>query len=345
MMSPEAMAERSRLPEFMRPRMDFFNEQARVVDEQDGTTLIPMNFPDAWGLFGGQRVSTDLNVGKWGKPPFDTGLYYEVLEPGKELRATASRLGTLLADITAPKVSRRKVKTRQGPGRAVPRTLVKMQQDARAGIPPDRFAKPYRRTQHLMTPRQPITCGVLVDESFSMDSVSRTAAATAWALSRAVQHAGGVVAQATFGFDAHPVIGPGETSEVYTARRMIGAIHQPGSGMRLLDAALDLIDEQGARLLVVFGDNVFEDEEFLELMLEFEDSGGAIFVVVPDVSTANYHNISQRYPVTARWIDMCSIPGISTYTRDQSAWERNVGLLFDEMGPMLKEVVDESLGL
>lgn len=332
---PNTMARISmerRVPDFMRGRLEFFQGQAEVVYRKNGYTTIPMNFPPKF-----VPTSNGSNFGSWfERPDPQTGLFWHWEEPGPAIRSAAAALGHAFAAITVGGTAKRSIPSRYGPGRPRPDVLMAMNRDAQRGIPPSRRAKPYRRTKRATAKRTPLKMGVLVDESYSMQSLARIAAAVSWSLAHATHYSGGLVAAASFGFDAHPILGPGEVANGYPVKAMMGGQHVIAHGYELLDSVLGLADDDGARVIVVFTDNEFHDTDFADYMVEFEESGGAVVCIRPRQS-AMYGGEQQEYALETRFVTLSESDEVKKAGDD---FEKQVCAILSEITPVIVDTVN-----
>jgi len=121
--------------------------------------------------------------------------------------------------------------------------------------PADR--KLYLRTKVARAIRTPIKLGVMLDTSFSMADMAELGTNVAWTIGEATRSVRGEVAVTTFGYDAWGLIGPGERTKYVPRLSMVGGPHEAEWAFEMVDSALNLVDGQGARVLVVCSDMEF----------------------------------------------------------------------------------------
>lgn len=145
------------------------------------------------------------------------------------------------------------------PGRLRTRALIQGKALESVGV----FQKvePWRRKVRKQTDTPTLTVGMMVDISGSMGSAMEPMASTAWIMSEAVRRVQGRTASVYFGNEVFPVLKPGQhlkNVSVYSAR---DGTERFDEGFRALDGALNLLDGDGARLLVVTSDGQFKHDE------------------------------------------------------------------------------------
>lgn len=145
------------------------------------------------------------------------------------------------------------------PGRLRTRALVQGAAMRSRGIHAP--VEPWRRTMRKQSENPTLNVGVLVDISGSMSAAMEPMATTAWVMSEAVRRVQGRVAMVYFGSDVFSTLKPGEhltEVNVYTAP---DGTEKYGDAFRAVDAGLNLINGEGARLLVVVSDAHYTGEE------------------------------------------------------------------------------------
>jgi len=121
--------------------------------------------------------------------------------------------------------------------------------------------EPWRRTARKHTDDPTLTVGVMVDISGSMSAAMEPMATTAWVLSESVRRVQGRAAMVYYGNSVFATLKAGESLSqvsVYTAPDMTEVFDE---AFQALDGALNLLDGDGARLLVVVSDGVYTGPE------------------------------------------------------------------------------------
>lgn len=209
---------------------------------------------------------------------------HTVRAPSADERKAATRLARKLRTVTYP--DRAKVKTRS----ATPPGRVKMRgaKDAYAQrqMRVEQTAKPFAVKKREKTVHTQIRVGIGCDISGSMSYAQEPLAVARWVLADALHQVNGEVATVLYGNQAHGIQAPRERQtkiEVYTAN---GSSEDYIGGFSMLDAALDLIDGDGARLLVMITDGHFvrrDAAEYAETTMDMCRRAG-VAVIWVDVS-------------------------------------------------------------
>jgi hypothetical protein len=166
------------------------------------------------------------------------------------------------------------------PGRLVPKRAVAAAEQRTRGA--EITAEPWQRKQRKHTDEPPLTIGYLCDISGSMSSSMEPMASAAWVTSEAGKRVQAHVASVYYGNDVFPVLKPGQYFDkvhVYTAP---DGTEKFDKAFRALNGALNLIDGQGARLLVICSDlhyTGYEGERTLYWMRRCVEAGVAVVVV------------------------------------------------------------------
>lgn len=139
--------------------------------------------------------------------------------------------------------------------------------------------EPFRRVQrkHAIDPN--LTVGVMFDKSGSMSQAMEPMGVTGWIMSSAVNRIDGNFAMVTYGHDVRPVVKPKERQREVVVYEAPDGSEAFGQAFQALDGALNLLDGQGARLLVI-------------------------------VSDGNYKGVEQETNV-ARWLKRCDQEGVA----------------------------------
>lgn len=190
------------------------------------------------------------------------GIPFTTRPPTGDERKAAVRLASKLQRVTYPTRARTKRFSMDPPGKVYMKGLL----EYTAQIQQRRMvtAKPFIQMKKGPATKTPIKVGIMCDVSGSMGSAQEPLGVARWVLSEAIHMVNGSVAAALFGTDGHPIQAPHErvrNIEIYEA---YGSHENYMQGFRLIDSALDLIDGDGARLLVIITDGHFVLEEAVD---------------------------------------------------------------------------------
>ena len=212
-----------------------------------------------------------------------TATRIERRKPTTEERQAASRLAQEIKMVTYPDRQKTKVRSQLPPGRVNLRQhMVKRQQRAMHQAV---TAKPYNAVKRARTEHTEIKVGIAADISGSMQHAMLPLAVTRWVLADAVHQANGKVASVLFGTNAHAIQAPHErvsTVDTYAAN---GRYESFDEAFPLLDSVLNLIDGDGARLMVIITDQHFVKggvPEYTERVMDMcRAAGVAVLWLVP----------------------------------------------------------------
>ena len=121
--------------------------------------------------------------------------------------------------------------------------------------------KPWRKKVRKHTDEPQLRVGVLVDISGSMGSAMNPMATTAWIMSEATKRVQGKVAMVYFGNDVFPVLKSGQTLSEVNVYSATDSTEKFDRAFRAINGELDLLDSNGARLLVIVSDGAYPDDE------------------------------------------------------------------------------------
>ena len=122
---------------------------------------------------------------------------------------------------------------------------------------PKAFSKKVRK--HTDEPE--LSVGVMVDISGSMASAMNPMASTAWIMSEAVRRVQGRCAMVYYGSDVFPTLQAGQRLKEVNVYSAPDGTEKFDRAFRALDGALNLLNGEGARLLVVVSDGHYIDSE------------------------------------------------------------------------------------
>lgn len=140
-------------------------------------------------------------------------------------------------------------------GRLRPRALVQAAAQRAAGRVPD--VEPWRKKVRKQTDEPTLTVGVMVDISGSMSTAMEPMATTAWVMSEAVRRVQGRAAMVYYGSDVFPTLKAGQHLDrvrVYSAPDFTEKFEL---AFQALDGSLNLLNGNGARLLVIVSDGCY----------------------------------------------------------------------------------------
>ena len=122
---------------------------------------------------------------------------------------------------------------------------------------PTAFTKKVRK----QTDEPTLSVGVMVDISGSMSSAMNPMASTAWIMSEAVRRVQGRCAMVYYGSDVFPTLKAGQRLKDVNVYSAPDGTEKFDMAFRALDGALNLVNGEGARLLVVVSDGHYTNEE------------------------------------------------------------------------------------
>jgi hypothetical protein len=145
------------------------------------------------------------------------------------------------------------------PGKLNTRKIIQAKALEQKGIhtQPNAFSKKVRK--HTDEPT--LSVGVMVDISGSMSSAMNPMASTAWIMSEAVRRVQGRCAMVYYGSDVFPTLKAGQRLKEVNVYSAPDGTEKFDRAFRALDGALNLLNGQGARLLVVVSDGHYTNDE------------------------------------------------------------------------------------
>jgi hypothetical protein len=145
------------------------------------------------------------------------------------------------------------------PGKLNTRRIIQAKALEQKGIhtQPKAFSKKVRK--HTDEPT--LSVGVMVDISGSMSSAMNPMASTAWIMSEAVRRVQGRCAMVYYGSDVFPTLKAGQRLKDVNVYSAPDGTEKFDRAFRALDGALNLLNGEGARLLVVVSDGHYTNEE------------------------------------------------------------------------------------
>jgi hypothetical protein len=145
------------------------------------------------------------------------------------------------------------------PGKLNTRKIIQAKALEQKGIftQPKAFSKKVRK--HTDEPE--LSVGVMVDISGSMSSAMNPMASTAWIMSEAVRRVQGRCAMVYYGSDVFPTLKAGQRLKEVNVYSAPDGTEKFDRAFRALDGALNLLNGEGARLLVVVSDGHYTSDE------------------------------------------------------------------------------------
>jgi hypothetical protein len=145
------------------------------------------------------------------------------------------------------------------PGKLNTRKIIQAKALEQKGIftQPKAFTKKVRK--HTDEPE--LSVGVMVDISGSMSSAMNPMASTAWIMGEAVRRVQGRCAMVYYGSDVFPTLKVGQRLKDVNVYSAPDGTEKFDRAFRALDGALNLLNGEGARLLVVVSDGHYTSEE------------------------------------------------------------------------------------
>lgn len=180
-------------------------------------------------------------------------------KPTSKERAAAVKIGSALEKAKYRDRDVTTIRTAEPAGRLRARSLIQGKAYEARGVrqPVEAWSKKVRK----QTDEPTLSLGVMVDISGSMGSAMNPMASTAWIMSEAVRRVAGRAAMVYYGSDVFPTLKAGQhlsEVEVYTAP---DSTEKFGTAFEALDGALNLLNGEGARILVVVSDGQYTNEE------------------------------------------------------------------------------------
>jgi len=176
--------------------------------------------------------------------------------PPVRARATANQLARSIQRAQFRERSKTVVPSAVPPGRLRGNVAIQRAAQRAQGIPVT--AEPWRQTIRKHVDNPPLTVGVMVDISGSMQWAETPGAELAWALAAAIHKCDGQTATVVYGEKVHAVVGPGQ----HNPGKMVtwdatGGFENVDTAIRALDGALNLAGATGAKWLINISDGQY----------------------------------------------------------------------------------------
>ena len=192
---------------------------------------------------------------------------------------TAIVKGTRLTDYNS----------QHGPGRFRTEEAVRSLVSRKAGTRAHGL-KPFIKTRRLPMPDTPVSLGVVIDMSASMEGLAKIAHSLRWMATEATHEAGGKVAVAGWSAGhAWPLQAPDERDRLIRQPECEAGHHAFTASWWLVNQALNLMDGDGARTLLVFTDWWLDGSEVAaarKILVDCERAGVGVVSVVDDIGSA-----------------------------------------------------------
>lgn len=183
-------------------------------------------------------------------------------KPTPAERQAATRLAQALRRVSYPTRAKTKIAVAEPPGRVKVRQAAMASAQRQARV--EQTAKPFTTIKRAKTIHTQMRVGIACDISGSMRIAEEPLAVARWVLADALHQINGEVATVLFGNEAHGVQAPRERLTDIEAFDHNGGSEDYVGGFSMLDGALDLIDGDGARLLVIITDGHFVRSDAVE---------------------------------------------------------------------------------
>ena len=211
----------------------------------------------------------------------------KIRKPSTVERKAAIRTAEEIKSATVAGQRRYHVNSATGPGAFRTKEGIRATVSRKAGVSAAGI-KPFIRSKITKAPDTPVSVGIIIDMSASMQDLAEIAHSLRWIIGEAVSLAGGEVAAAGWtGGGTYPLQAPGEKDRVVIAPRCLRGHHAFTDSWWLLDEALGLTDSgrDGARVLLVFSDLIidYHEREATEAIYrEARMAGVGVVTVSPD---------------------------------------------------------------
>jgi len=219
----------------------------------------------------------------------------ETRQPTSEERIASVRVSQMLERAKYRERDETQISSIVPPGRLRARAIV--QNTAYRARGQMAQAKPFRRTVRKHTDEPTLNVGVMVDISGSMGSAMNPMATTAWIMSEAVNRIQGNCAMVYYGNDVFPTLSVGERLDKVNVYSASDGTEKFQKAFQALDGSLNLLNGNGARLLVIVSDGEYVPEETKrakEIVEKCKASGVAI-LWLPFDNGRGAKNIGEDY--------------------------------------------------
>ncbi|MFJ9381842.1 hypothetical protein [Streptomyces sp. NPDC101455] len=162
------------------------------------------------------------------------------------------------------------------PGRMIMRDVVR--RSAQIAARSEITAKPWQRTTRRQADNPPLTVGISLDVSGSMDAWTGPVAATGWALADSVSSPAlaGRIAAVAWNGAASPLIAPGRRPRTIPVPKAGGGSNGCPNSLYALDGALNLTGQEGARAVVVITDGALPNQDAIQKAVDHLTRAGVL---------------------------------------------------------------------
>jgi len=202
----------------------------------------------------GNPVKTGREGGKTGYAPTGRSMV-NWRKPTDRERAAGVRLSRMLEKVIYSDRKTAKVRQVEPGGRLNGRGQVQRIAQKRAGQRPTAMGWTAKKRTHVDEPK--IKVGVMLDVSGSMSAQAAIAGSMAYAMGNAVERVGGEFGMVLFGNDILGLVKPGQKLDLAPDIDASCGWENFVPAFHAIDSAMDLIDGDGLRVLILLSDGVF----------------------------------------------------------------------------------------
>lgn len=183
----------------------------------------------------------------------------ETRKPNSDERVAAVKISQILEKAKYRERDELDISSVVPPGRLRTRSLVQGAAMKNRGVTTPTEA--WRRTVRKHTEDPTLSVGIMVDISGSMNSAMGPMASTAWVMSEAVRRVQGKASMVYFGSAVFPTLKVGERLDEVKTYSAVDSTEEFDRGFKALNGSLNLLDGNGARLLVVVSDANYRPDQ------------------------------------------------------------------------------------
>jgi len=183
----------------------------------------------------------------------------EVRKPTAEERRSAVKVASALERAKYRERDVTEIRNNVPGGRLRFRAVVQNEALKARGLQPQ--AQAWRKNVRKTTDEPTLSVGVMVDISGSMSEAMNPMATTAWVMSEAVRRVQGKCAMVYYGSDVFPTLKAGQHLTDVTVYTAPDGTEKFNRAFKALNGELNLLNGNGARLLVVVSDACYTPEE------------------------------------------------------------------------------------
>ena len=183
----------------------------------------------------------------------------ETRKPTAEERRSAVKLASALERAKYRERDIVEINSNLPGGRLRTRAIVQNEAMRAQGLQPQNEA--WRKRVRKTTDEPTLSVGVMVDISGSMSDAMKPMASTAWVMSEAVRRVQGRCAMVYYGNDVFPTLKAGQHLDEVTVYTAPDNTEKFNKAFKALDGEINLLNGNGARLLVVVSDGIYTHEE------------------------------------------------------------------------------------